>query len=299
MGDHGKHQWRAVGAIVAILAFGVAPEAAAQACTQPVATFKALAQKLEALDEAQGATVLNAELLEHATERCKAFWIVEILSAEGDVTVIALQARTLEVWPGDAEMLLDTLELDEEDETYPRPIAIMLMGTDQSDFLEGSWTDDTSTGGAARDLFFVTPGRDVIRDFKPGEDVLAFDDFVRAKDGFGTLRSLAALRQASSQQAHEGRPALVIDLDGAAGDWALILPGISLAELDHRSVSFDEDDPVRARLDAEFFVGRQVTASDGTIVFFPGHLADERPDAPILLQGDKATMEILIDLLGP
>lgn len=126
---------------------------------------------------AQGATVLNAELLAPEATPCRAFWIVEILPAEGDVSVIALNARTLEVWPGDPEMLLDTLERAEDDADEPRPIAIMLLGTPESDCIEGSWTDDVSTGGKGRDLFHVTPGSDVITDFTPGEDVLAFDDF--------------------------------------------------------------------------------------------------------------------------
>lgn len=274
----------------------LAGSAAAVQDAPRIAGFEELARRLRDIDGLGDATVLGAELFTNPERPDSTVWIVDVLTEDGDVEVFVFDARTLEERRDRAEdlaALRDALD-DDGAEFEIFPIWTVMFGHGDSDWLEGQWSDDISTGGDGRDLFVLTPGNDVIMDFNPNEDVLDVGDFARPEFGFSILRSLRAIARRADKGEAFDRPALILDVDGEAGEWTTALIGVEIDDLTENNIFFglDHDGPP---VDLEFLPERTIVASNGAVVVIPAHHIDDRPDDPHLIVGDEDTLEFIFE----
>ncbi|MEO0818883.1 MAG: hypothetical protein AAF074_00515 [Pseudomonadota bacterium] len=252
-----------------------------------IASFGELAERLSDYD---GVTVLSVELLVSPTRACRETWVVEVLTEEGEVQALLLNARTLE------DRLVGRIEEEEpDDELFPAHT--QLVGRQTADLIEGLWSDDSMRGGQGGDLFVVTPGSDVIHDFVQGEDLLDVGDFARREDGFGVLRSMDDIRRLSESVVIDGRPGTMIDIDGPAGDWSVTLLGIRARQLREESIFFGIEGDAAPDFPVTHWPDRKVEMSDGSVVFFPAYRIDEKPPEGRVLEGDEAVLPFVRDHL--
>ena len=295
--------WRAL-ALGPLLAVGSAalPTAVVQAqsgsCDQPVQSFVQLAALFEELRGDEDETLLSAELLELPDAPCRAYWMLEILPRRGDVVEVVLNAFTLAVEPIDPDQLWEQAADAEtaEDEVYVTEI--IMVGGEGSDYLEGDWSDDVSTGGEGSDIFFVTPGADLITDFEPDHDIIDFTDFASDYEGFSSFGSVSEVLAAAEQTRVSGRKALVIHLGGEDGDWRLTLYGVERADLSEDNMSFDIDGFFDDAFEPEDYPEKEIFASDDTEVFVPAYAWDGGVAEPELVEGSRTTAVAVLDLLG-
>lgn len=285
----------AAGAVVALaLGAGLLRAEDARCGGREIADFADLADRLSNIAAIGAVTVLNVELVESRARPCRASWIVEVLTPEDTVVALIFDAHTLEERMVGSDTLLGLLDREAEEEPEIWPTQIVAVGGADNDFVEGDWTDDRLSGRGGRDLFVLTPGSDIVMDFDPAEDVLDVSPFVHGEYGVETLGSLRALAAASRPGRALDRPALVIDIDGAANDWATALIGVEIGDLNRGNVFFGlppfEAPPLRLQTVAR----RVVTMSDESLIAIPAHLEDEPLPEPRLLRGSAEALDALL-----
>jgi hypothetical protein len=273
-----------------VAALGAGPARPAAACPGgEVKSFAELAERLKDYDEV---TVLGAELLVSPTRACRETWVVEILTAEDEVRALLLDARTLEV-----RIVGHDGPTEAEDDDDFRIAYMHLEGRATSDLIEGEWSDDEMRGGPGADIFVVTPGSDVILDFEPGRDLLDLTHFADPAEGFGTLRSMADLTEASRLVRREGRPGVQIDIDGAAGDWSVTLLGLTPGELTRADVILGTGAGRSAPVSPTHWPERRAEFTDGTVVLFDAYPVDAPPPEGELIEGDREVLDMVRDIL--
>ncbi|MEM6676525.1 MAG: hypothetical protein AAF675_01505 [Pseudomonadota bacterium] len=289
---------RTSGIVVGSLLLALLPhstETAEDRC--PGGAVKGFGELAERLEDLKGVTVLGAELLVSPTRACRETWVVELLTEEGEVRALILDARTLEERYAGTASFEGGIDEDDFEEDDVFPVRMRLAGGPTNDLIEGDWSDDVMSGGAGRDLFVVTPGSDIIVDFKPGEDILEVGDFARSEDGFGTLRSMADIRRLSTSTVMEGKSATAIALAPGESDWAVVLVGVSPRQLTRESIFFGLEAPDDPEVELTHWPAREVRMSDGSVVHFPRYGLEDRPPAGRLIQGSDKTLEVLRDML--
>ena len=185
---------------------------------------------------------------------------------------------------------------DEEGETDADdivPVEATLVGTDESEKLQGFESDDTITGGGGPDLFPLTAGNDVITDFHPAEDMIDVGDFARESDEFATLTSLEDIAANSTQTTIDGQDALVIDVDGELGDSTTTLLGVTLDDLTADNVFFGLGDDSIPPLDFTHLPMTTVTLNEGTIAEIEAHDLSVHPLPFELVEGSQAAVDAL------
>ncbi|MEM1274888.1 MAG: hypothetical protein AAGH74_00035 [Pseudomonadota bacterium] len=270
-------------------------------CDPPLKSFRDLAEHLETLDLLDGSTVLHTELLIREERPCRGAWVLDVLTVDGDVQVLLLDAQTFTIF---TQMPADLRDPDAgsgepawvDDEILPARIRI--IGTAGPDILEGSWSDDISTGNAGRDVFKATPGSDIITDFDPSQDVLSLVNFSFDSYGLGTLQDVGDVGAAIGQYTIEGKQAAGIDLDGEAGDWTVFLIGVAPEELSEKNIVFTSTDdlivPVMPRVMAE----RRVTTNQGSKILLPSYSLDDSPAEPVLVEGSEDALQAIRRIFG-
>ncbi len=189
----------------------------------------------------------------------------------------------------------DTDESDEGDDETGDVFAVTgtLVGSNESEKLQGFESDDVITGNGGPDLFPFTAGNDVITDFDPGEDMIDVGDFARSTDDFAVLTSLAAIAANSSQTTIDGETTLVIDVDGEMGDWTTTLLGVTIDDLNESNVFFGLDGESIPPLAFTHIPETTVTLNEGTVASFPGHDLSVHPLPFELVSGSQASVDAL------
>jgi hypothetical protein len=173
------------------------------------------------------------------------------------------------------------------------PVTATLIGTAESEKLQGFESDDVITGGGGPDLFPLTAGNDVITDFNPLEDMIDVGDFARPSDDFAILISLEAIAANSTQSTIDGQTALVIDVDGTLGDSTTAVIGITITDLDASNVFFGVGDTSIPPLAFTHIPATTVTLNDGTVASFAGHDLSVHPLPFELVSGNQASVDTL------
>ncbi|MCP4854720.1 MAG: hypothetical protein GY903_09530, partial [Fuerstiella sp.] len=168
-----------------------------------------------------------------------------------------------------------------------------LVGTPESEKLQGYESDDRITGGSGPDLFPLTAGNDVVTDFQPTEDVIDVGDFARASDEFGVLTSLDAIAANSTQATIGEQTALVIDVDGESGSSSTALLGVTINDLNSDNVFFGLGDTSIPPLDFTHLPEATVTLNDGTVARIPGHDLSVHPLPFELVSGSQSSVDAL------
>ncbi|MEM6890954.1 MAG: hypothetical protein AAF636_22895 [Pseudomonadota bacterium] len=262
-------------------------------CSQHMQSFNATIKHVELLLEESRSSFLSADIVRDPDNDCTAIWVLELLTQNDEVEILVLDAQTLEVIEELPEYFLALLKRPSftPDSQDLRPVRIRVQGTPERDLLEGEWSDDTSFGGPGRDTFLLTPGRDVILDFDPAEDVLNLTNFVFSDFGFPTLTTFPKVASAAKNVERDGQSGTEIDIDGAAGDWSVFLPDVGIAQLSQANVIFPSiDEPSDGPV---FQAERQVELSDGSLVIIPGHKLDEDPIDPFLAKGSSEALVLI------
>ena len=126
---------------------------------------------------------------------------------------------------------------DNAAEAYP--MSAIIVGTIESEKLQGFESDDIITGGEGADLFPFTTGNDVITDFNPNEDILDVGDFARPEDEFETLISISAIQALATEITDStGITSVVIDVDGPLGQSTTKLHDVRIQDLNTNNVFF-------------------------------------------------------------
>lgn len=266
---------------------------AVHACSPTRQDFDTALQHVQKLLGDSTATVLGADFIEDPESDCAAIWVVEVLTPVDDVEILAIDAQTLEALEDLPDYFLALMPRPSFEPSSPdlRPLRIHVRGTPGRDLLEGEWSDDTSFGGPARDMFLLTPGRDVIADFNPNEDVLNMTNFVVVDYGFATLDTFSDVADAARGVQREGKIGTEIDLDGRAGDWSVFLIDVSVDALSPSNVLFPEAG--EPSFPPVWQAEREVEVSDGSTVIIPGHpLLADRVD-PYLAEGSPEALALI------
>ena len=168
-----------------------------------------------------------------------------------------------------------------------------LIGSSESEKLQGFESDDTITGNDGADLFPFTAGNDVITDFNPAEDMIDVGDFARESDDFAVLTSLEAIAANSTQSTVDGESALVIDVDGEQGDSTTTLIGVTIDDLNESNVFFGLNGESIPPLDFTHIPETTVTLNDGTVARFAGHDLSVHPLPFELVSGTQTSVDAL------
>ena len=262
-------------------------------CDQRLQSFNTTIKHVELLLEDSGSSFLSADIVRDPDSDCTAIWVLELLTRNDEVEILVLDAQTLEILKELPEYFLAILKRPSftPDSQDLRPVRIRVQGTPERDLLEGEWSDDVSFGGQGRDTFLLTPGRDVILDFDPAQDVLNLTNFVFSDFGFPTLTTLPKVLSAARTAERDGQTGTEIDIDGDAGDWSVFLPDVDTGQLTKANVIFpSNDEPSDAPV---FQAERQVELSDGSLVIIPGHKLDEDPIDPFLAKGSSEALALI------
>lgn len=179
------------------------------------------------------------------------------------------------------------------------PVEATLVGTDESEKLQGFESNDTVTGGSGADLFPLTTGNDVITDFNPAEDLLDVGDFARESDEFATLTSLDDLAAAATETTIDGETALVIDVDGELGNSRTTLLGVTLDQLSADNVFFGLGEDSIPPLDFTHLPTTTVMLNDGTVAEFEAHDLSVHPLPFELIEGNQSAVDALNQDLSP
>ncbi len=191
----------------------------------------------------------------------------------------------------------DNMEENDLDDIFA--VQARLIGTEESEYLQGFESDDTLTGGGGPDVFAITSGNDIITDFNPDEDVLDVSYFNLAFEDFSVLTSLEAIATNSTEVTEDGVPFLIIDVAGEERDFTTILEGVRLSDLTEENVFFGLDDTSNPPLEFTHVPEVTVELNDGTIVNLPAREFDEDSIEGILLSGNREVFEAYISgLLG-
>lgn len=271
----------------------VAEEPSTKECAQSLQGFKAALQTAEVLLEGSGALFLSADIVKDPHSDCTAIWVLELLTQNDEVEILALDAQTLQTIEELPDYFLAILERPSfmPGSQDLRPVSIDVQGTAERDLLEGEWSDDTSFGGQGRDTFLLTPGQDIILDFDPTEDAVNLTNFVFADYGFPTLTTFAAVISAAKTVERKGQFGTEIDIDGSAGDWSVFLLDVNISQLSNTNVIFPTNDE---RSDGPVYQAeRRVELSDGSIVVIPAHKLDESRIDPYLAEGSSDALALI------
>ena len=172
-------------------------------------------------------------------------------------------------------------------------MSAILVGSSESEKLQGFESDDTITGNGGPDLFPLTAGDDVITDFNPAEDMIDVGDFARESDDFAVLTSLEAIAANSTQSMVDGEKALVIDVDGELGDSTTTLIGVTIDDLTVSNVFFGLTGESIPPLMFTHIPETTVTLNDGTVASFPGHDLSVHPLLFELVSGSQESVDVL------
>ena len=186
----------------------------------------------------------------------------------------------------------DEVEVDPQNEDI-FAVSATLVGTDESEKLQGFESDDSVTGGGGPDLFPLTTGNDVITDFDPLEDMIDVGDFARESDGFAVLTSLDDIAANATETMLDGQIALVIDVDGAEGDSTTTLMGTSLSDLSLTNVFFGLDGESIPPLEFTHIPKTTVLLSEGTVAEFAAHDLSVHPLPFELVSGNQLSVDVM------
>jgi hypothetical protein len=273
----------------------------------PVASFSQLAERLEAMRDLGDVTILRTELLglpagdgarDEATDQ---IWIVEVLNPDGEVEFLVLDGQTLDERRLSANVLSALLERmepgsDKIEEKPLFPIHMVVRGSTLPDSVEGSWTDDILTGGPGPDVFVLTPGEDIIIDFDPREDFLDVTDMANGEYGLSLLTDFGQLeRYTYEEEDIFARPAVVLDLDGQAGDWMTAFLGVDPDAVDPGRIAFRPGDDEAWDQDFTHQPDRLVVMSDGSVMIIPDHGIEEPFPGVDLIFGEDIAVDALYE----
>lgn len=268
----------------------------AHACTAVFRDLTATIERFKSISGDKDAVILETDFVEDPDDECRAVWVIEFLTEDGAVQLRVLDAVTLAPLDELPEYFLAKLRRPsfEEDSQDLRPVRIKAIGGPDRDLVEGEWSDDIHTGGPGRDTFMLTPGRDIVTDFNPDEDVLDMTNFIFGEFGFNVLDSLGEVQLAARVAQFNGSTGTEIDIDGPIGDWSVFLKDVPLEALSEMNVIFPSD--VEPLHPPKMVAERSVELSDGSVVVLPKHSVFERPVDPYLEKGAPEALELVRQL---
>lgn len=262
-------------------------------CDTPFISFNQTLQYVQSELRGVDVVFVNADFFEDPDDICSAVWIVELLTPEDNFEVLVLDATNLLLLREFPKYALVSFGDNDTDQTSVdlEIEQIFVLGTDERDLLEGEWSDDISEGGLSRDSFFLTPGRDVILDFQPGEDVLDMTNFIFSDFEFPVLSTPQEVLRASRIVERDGVFGAEIDLDGDAGDWSVFLEGVNPRDLSAEDIIFPSD--AEPRFPPVNQAERRILLSDGSIVKIPARGLWLDPVDPVLESGTPEALSLV------